>query len=839
MSMAMSIADLPVAGTMVSASPLFQPALMKGVIINENNPFLFDFIVSPGESKTSKEELKREALRMVRYFFASLTLPDKDIWVNLSPYEKDRIIPTALGQTVMGRDLLAQDYLLKQLTASLMYPENSLGKTFWAKIYKQAQELYGSTQIPVNTFNKVWIVPQKASVYEHGQTGFIVSGHLKVMLEEDYLALAKQEDIKTNNIPPLFLKEGARGSSNIIRQIILPEIEKEVNEGKNFSTLRQIFYAQVLAVWFKRHLKQALLNQVYANKSTVKGIDQNDKATNEAIYNQYLKAYQKGVFNFIKDEFDPKTQVPVAHQYFSGGYDGGMKEFLLRSNAQLASVIPQLDGCLAVKVFANPGMVAEEIQASPQMVKEKERPYERLVLTPLEPEIIQWSEQIHQKKAAIVEEIRRLRRDFQQKEYEIALKISRLTRKRGSILQPILSKYQSAYLALDPSGIFESLEKIRAAQNALQRISAFDQTSLSGLISDLEGIAIAADPDNQENKIRNSRVLTALMEHFNFNQKTKAGVSRDSLGKGQRRVPMVDEVVPLIQLIQETSKQPVYIDEAAYIIMEYLDLLPDDFGSNEKVFERYLGKYQRHRYVPGHWGLARHLREGSFYYQRDYIEERVNAVIAFRKYFNTFEQWVRRPIDPIVRHYWMAYVYSYYYSQYKTGDYLTHFKSGDFVSVSFADVLYNLYKNFGTGLEERIRYQTAHHQIREYERQKALLINVIDLIKSSHSLDFYLDQGDRYHMDEVYGFLLGSSYLRSEAADRQPNPEGGIDLKSEDAVLSVQRDQHNQIHVSVNKALLMKMKRQGVKKIVPIILHIGLLDISSTFGVSVFDYKTN
>jgi len=50
--------------------------------------------------------------------------------INLSPYEKDRMIPTSLGETAMGRDLLAQDYLLKQLTASLIYPQKALGKEF-------------------------------------------------------------------------------------------------------------------------------------------------------------------------------------------------------------------------------------------------------------------------------------------------------------------------------------------------------------------------------------------------------------------------------------------------------------------------------------------------------------------------------------------------------------------------------------------------------------------------------------------------------------------------------------------------------------------------------------
>ena len=60
----------------------------------------------------------------------SLTIPEKDLWVNLSPYEKDRVIPKSFGLTEMGRDLLAEDYMLKQITASLIYPEDETGKKF-------------------------------------------------------------------------------------------------------------------------------------------------------------------------------------------------------------------------------------------------------------------------------------------------------------------------------------------------------------------------------------------------------------------------------------------------------------------------------------------------------------------------------------------------------------------------------------------------------------------------------------------------------------------------------------------------------------------------------------
>src|SRR5271154_1532396 len=143
---------------MVDLSPAYEPALIKGLTVHKDNPFLFDFILDTGNSKLTGNALKQEGNRLVKYFFACLTIPEKDLWVNLSPYEKDRIIPHALGETAMGKDLLAQDYILKQLTASLIYPEKNLGKTFWDRVYAKSAEMYGTTQIPVNTFNKVWIL---------------------------------------------------------------------------------------------------------------------------------------------------------------------------------------------------------------------------------------------------------------------------------------------------------------------------------------------------------------------------------------------------------------------------------------------------------------------------------------------------------------------------------------------------------------------------------------------------------------------------------------------------------------------------------------------------------
>jgi len=214
--------SLPAPGVMVHLSPEFNPAILKGIKVHPDNPFHFDFILDRGDSQLSNNALKDESSKLIKYFLASLTIPEKDLWVNLSPYEKDRIIPNSFGLTEMGRDLLAEDYMLKEMTASLIYPEDEIGKRFWKRIYEVAERKLGTTNIPVNTFNKVWIVPEKAVVYENAKaaTAYVVESKLKVMLEQDYLSLQKHEGIEGD--VKLQGKETNQLGSQIVREIVIP-----------------------------------------------------------------------------------------------------------------------------------------------------------------------------------------------------------------------------------------------------------------------------------------------------------------------------------------------------------------------------------------------------------------------------------------------------------------------------------------------------------------------------------------------------------------------------------------------------------------------------------------
>ncbi|MBF0387436.1 MAG: hypothetical protein HQL20_06225 [Candidatus Omnitrophica bacterium] len=331
-----SVLNLPAPTAMLSTTDGFAPLVIKGMNIHADNPFRFDFITDTGDTRLEGEAFNNEAKRVIKYFLAALTVPEDQMWVNLSPYEKDRIIPKVFGDTEMGRDLLAQDYLLKQLMSSLMFPDGATGGEFWKRVYARAQERFGTTDIPINTFNKIWIVPAEASIYEHKKGVFIVDSHFKVMLDEDYLAVSKNKPDEPGSADAQRQEIISGVSLAVVREVLIPEIEKEVNEGKTFEELRQIYHSMLLATWYKRTLKESVFGRVYVDQAKTRGVDNEDKSINQRIYDRYLEAFKKGIYNYIKEEVDPVSQVVVPRKYFSGGLNCVRKAF--RPETDLAIV---------------------------------------------------------------------------------------------------------------------------------------------------------------------------------------------------------------------------------------------------------------------------------------------------------------------------------------------------------------------------------------------------------------------------------------------------------------------------------------------------------------------
>ena len=277
---------LPNPNQFVPLSQKHEPVMLEGIKIDKENPFKIEFITNAQDLESVDEE---EMLRLVSYFLASLTLPEDSLWVNLSPYEQDRIIPEKLEITEMGKSMLAQDYLLKQLSSSLTFPETEIGREYWKELDEN----------DMNSASKIWIVPDKAQVYEKGNTAMINHARLKVLTENDYLALEKNSQ--------------SLDAGDALKDKILPQIEHDLNHGSNFIHLRQIYNSFVLAKWFKMKLKDSIY-KYYINQQKIAGIDIDNKNLKENVYSRYIESFNKGLYTYTKKEAD-KTK----KRYFSGG----------------------------------------------------------------------------------------------------------------------------------------------------------------------------------------------------------------------------------------------------------------------------------------------------------------------------------------------------------------------------------------------------------------------------------------------------------------------------------------------------------------------------------------
>lgn len=298
--------------------PLSKPAslpVLKGLRVNPDNPLSVEFIIDIGDkADVSKEEVQE----LVNFFLAGLTIPEDNLWVNLSPYEKDRVMPDRLSETELGKQLLCQDYILKQFMSSLTYPETETGKNYWQQTYQEVAKQVGTTNLPVNTFNKVWVVPGKSSIYENGSTVFVVDAKLKTMLEEDFFATKRNGISSQENREVTASEKANQVASKIMKETVLPKVEQDVNLGANFAPLRQVYYSLVLSSWFKEKLKDSLYKH-YIDKEKVSGINLSDPQAREKVYNLYLKAFRQGIYNYIRKENDPANGKAINRKYYSGG----------------------------------------------------------------------------------------------------------------------------------------------------------------------------------------------------------------------------------------------------------------------------------------------------------------------------------------------------------------------------------------------------------------------------------------------------------------------------------------------------------------------------------------
>ena len=304
---------LPEPGKLLKSAGAGDDILITGLKLNPDNPFEFDFFIDTNRRKDSEID-RTDLMKQAEYFIAALTTPKEDIWVNLSPYEENRIIDESLEATDMGQALISQDYILKQLASSLTYPDTPVGRAYWQVVSSRAQaseKLHpkGQRQVQSDDLSKIWIMPDKAAVYEHdgGRVALLTEATMKVETATDFFKEDKHDcagsEFGKNPDYPV----------NPVENCLLSAITTEVNHGRHFARLRQIYNAIILAEWFKSKFSDSFFKQII-DKGMVDGISSEDKNIKEKVFALYCRAFKKGSYDLIKKEDHKKRR------YFSGGW---------------------------------------------------------------------------------------------------------------------------------------------------------------------------------------------------------------------------------------------------------------------------------------------------------------------------------------------------------------------------------------------------------------------------------------------------------------------------------------------------------------------------------------
>lgn len=261
-------------------------------------------------------DINKAAQKSLEHLFIALTMHDDAFWVNLNPDEPDKIINSSLANTDLGRIMLNADYRLKEDVASIINPQNSqVGKEFWRRLYQKAEELGAADKIPLVT--RLWIVPNLAQVYEKQNQLYITKSSLKIKLEPAYVSqrIIFKDDRE---------KELQDFTSELIEELVLPQLNKRINEAYGYADLRDVYNALILAHWYKEKFGSGYNSFLQTvNYKVFDDTETDYTSTPNEIYQSYLKSIKEGQYSFNETETvgSPFGMVITTRHYFSGGVD--------------------------------------------------------------------------------------------------------------------------------------------------------------------------------------------------------------------------------------------------------------------------------------------------------------------------------------------------------------------------------------------------------------------------------------------------------------------------------------------------------------------------------------
>jgi hypothetical protein len=242
-------------------------------------------------------------------FFVWLELQPSTFTVNLNPTEPDRIVDADLGRTDVGHIMLEADFQMKKTVARLIHPDTPGGAQFWQQLQAGPD---GSTCLSM----RQWIVPGPATVREDGNQLYILDAPLVVMLESDYLNSSSFPQYSCPGQDQAIQKH----NESVFRSMILPQVQKAVNQAPEYADLRRVYLSRVAAEWYRtRSLTQPTAYGDLIDRGDVSLWVSRQSWSPKEVFDQYVASYKNGEFNVTHQT--QNGDVVETRTYVYGGVD--------------------------------------------------------------------------------------------------------------------------------------------------------------------------------------------------------------------------------------------------------------------------------------------------------------------------------------------------------------------------------------------------------------------------------------------------------------------------------------------------------------------------------------
>jgi cell wall-associated NlpC family hydrolase len=286
----------------------------------------FDLILKA--KKTEEEDMGIDIQNTTKIgaiaFMTGLIVPDNRFWVNLAPWEPDRIIDEQLKQSEVGRIMLEADLQMKRDFSNYQNPcTNRTGKVLHdllddkreALIQQCMENFPGEIKDVDNIWfrpvTRHWIVPDKVYAYTNESQIYIINATMAINSEpianHTTFKVFHQsyEDLSDDCIKAInnSAKEYGEYYRELTDRMILPYVMADLNHGEKYAELRDVYVALSLAQWYKLKItpRMDIFQIPYLNEDS---LDSSYSAILKAKNSwSYIEIWNKLVYSFEYGEY--------------------------------------------------------------------------------------------------------------------------------------------------------------------------------------------------------------------------------------------------------------------------------------------------------------------------------------------------------------------------------------------------------------------------------------------------------------------------------------------------------------------------------------------------------